>query len=200
VSFAAMWTSMMVVMMLPSFVPVLWRCRATLHAAPVHRSWLGAVTLAAAYFTAWAAVGIGVYPVGAGLATVAMRFPAVAGAVPLGVAIVVVLAGALQLTPWKAQRLACCRERHACRAALPDTIAAALRHGWRMGCECVACCAGLTVILLVTGVMDVAVMMVVTAAITLERLAPSGRRAAQGIGVATVAWGVVLAARAVGIP
>jgi predicted metal-binding membrane protein len=198
-SFTAMWTLMMVAMMLPSFVPVLWRRRATWHGAHLGASLLRAVALAVAYFATWAAVGIGVYPVGAGLATAAMRFPAVARAVPLGVAIVVVLAGALQFTRWKARRLACCREPRACRAAWPDTPASAWRHGWRMGRDCVSCCAGLTAILLVTGVMDVGVMMLVTAGITLERLAPSGARAAHAVGVVAIACGALLAARAVGI-
>jgi hypothetical protein len=41
-----------------------------------------------------------------------------------------------------------------------------LQHGLRLGLHCGACCAGLTAILLVIGVVDLRVMAVVTAAIT----------------------------------
>ena len=44
------------------------------------------------------------------------------------------------------------------------------------------CCAGLTVILLVIGVMDLRAMAVVTAAITAERLAPAGEQVARASG------------------
>ena len=61
------------------------------------------------------------------------------------------------------------------------------------------CCAGLTVILLVIGVMDLRAMAVVTAAITAERLAPAGEQVARGIGAAAIGTGLFLVARAVGI-
>jgi len=47
--------------------------------------------------------------------------------------------------------------------------------------------------------MDLRAMVAVTAAITLERLAPSDERVAQGIGTVIVAAGSVLVARAVGL-
>jgi predicted metal-binding membrane protein len=51
-------------------------------------------------------------------------------------------------------------------------------------------------ILLVGGVMDLRVMAVVTTAITIERLAPDGERAARAIGVAFAVAGLLLVARA----
>jgi predicted metal-binding membrane protein len=60
----------------------------------------------------------------------------------------------------------------------------------------VYCCAGLTAVLLVIGVMDVRAMTAVTAAITLERLAPEGQRMARVIGVILVAAGLAMIARA----
>jgi predicted metal-binding membrane protein len=55
-------------------------------------------------------------------------------------------------------------------------------------------------ILLAAGVMDLPLMAVVTAAITAERLAPFGERIARAIGVALVAAGLCLIARAVAVP
>ena len=54
-------------------------------------------------------------------------------------------------------------------------------------------------VLLAVGVMDLRVMAAVTAAVTLERLAPSGERVARAIGVAGVVAGLVVIARAVGV-
>jgi predicted metal-binding membrane protein len=54
-------------------------------------------------------------------------------------------------------------------------------------------------VLLAVGMMDVRWMAVVTAAITVERVVPSGERVARAIGVAVIAWGVVLIARAAGL-
>jgi len=58
-------------------------------------------------------------------------------------------------------------------------------------------CANLTIILLVVGVMDLAAMAVVTAAITLERLAPAGERVARVIGGAIMGAGLFLIIEAV---
>ena len=69
----------------------------------------------------------------------------------------------------------------------------------RLGLHCGTSCANLTVILLVVGVMDLRAMTVVTAVITLERLAPAGERVARAIGVGIVATGIVLISRATGL-
>jgi predicted metal-binding membrane protein len=68
-----------------------------------------------------------------------------------------------------------------------------------LGLHCSYCCASLTAILLVVGVMDLRSMILVTGAITAERLAPSGQHVARAIGAVAVAAGVVLIARAVGL-
>jgi predicted metal-binding membrane protein len=51
-------------------------------------------------------------------------------------------------------------------------------------------------ILLVVGVMDLRAMVIVGAAITVERLAPNGARVARRIGVVAVAAGLILIAQA----
>ena len=55
------------------------------------------------------------------------------------------------------------------------------------------------VLLLVCGVMDIGAMAVVTVAVTIERLAPDGGRAARGIGFAAVGTGLLLIVRAAGL-
>ena len=68
----------------------------------------------------------------------------------------------------------------------------------RFGLHCSYCCAGLTAILLVIEVMDQRVMAVVTAAITVERLAPAGERVGRAIVAVVVGAGLFLIARAAG--
>jgi predicted metal-binding membrane protein len=191
-AFVGMWAAMMPAMMLPSVAPALWRYRRALEArGDLHPD--GRVTFAAiAYFCIWTLCGIVVFPVGAALAAAAMQIPALARLVPTATAIVVVIAGALQFTAWKARRLGCCRGARVPESAPNASAADAWRHGVRLGVDCVACCGGLTAILLVVGVMNVGAMVAVTAAITLERLAPGGERIARVIGAIAMGSGLVL--------
>jgi predicted metal-binding membrane protein len=128
-----------------------------------------------------------------------MRHPALARAVPLAVSVIVLIAGALQFTAWKAHHLSCCREAPGAGHTLPADSGTAWRHGLRLGLHCSYCCANLTAIFLVIGVMDLRAMAVVTAAITLERLAPAGERVAQSVGAVVIAVGLFLIARAVSL-
>ena len=195
-SFIGMWIVMMVAMMLPSLAPALQRYRGAIGGAGGAR--LGRLTLlvGVGYFAVWAALGVALFPLGAALASVAMERPALARAVPTVIGVVVLVAGVLQLTPWKARHLARCREAPR-RRPLPADAATAWRLGLRLGRHCIYSCAGLTAVLLVMGVMDVRVMVVVTAAITAERLAPAGEAVARAVGVVAVEAGALLITRAV---
>ena len=64
---------------------------------------------------------------------------------------------------------------------------------------CSLCCANLTAVLLVLGIMDLRAMAAVTAAITAERLAPAGERVAQAIGLVIIGAGLILIVRASGL-
>ena len=198
-SFIGMWVVMMVAMMLPCLVPMLWRYRQAL--ANTGKSRLGLLTalVGVAYFFVWTVFGTIAFPVGAALAAVEMQQPALARAVPIAVGVVVLIAGALQFTAWKARQLACCRAAPGRGRTLPADAGTAWRYGLRLGLHCSSCCAALTAILLVVGVMDLRVMTVVTAATTLERLAPAGERVARAIGSLVVGAGMLLIARAAGL-
>jgi predicted metal-binding membrane protein len=198
-SFVGMWAVMMLAMMLPSLVPMLRRYRQAIGRAGQTRLGLLTILAAASYFTVWTALGMAVFPLGAGLAATAIEQPALARTVPFAAAAVVLLAGALQFTPWKAHHLVCCREMPTCLRLPPADANAALRYGLRLGVRCSACCANLAAILIVLGVMDLRVMAIVTAAITAERLLPAGERIARGIGVIVVTAGLLLTARAAGL-
>jgi predicted metal-binding membrane protein len=199
-----MWVVMMVAMMLPSLVPMLWRYRQAVGrtgqaVGKTGKSRLGRLTalVGVGYFFVWTVFGMAAFPLGVALAAIEMQLPALARAVPIAVGVVVLITGALQFTAWKAHHLACCREA-GCGRTLSADAGTAWRHGLRLGLHCSYCCAGLTAILLVIGVMDLRVMAVVTAAITVERLAPAGERVARAIGVVGVGAGLFLIVRAAG--
>jgi predicted metal-binding membrane protein len=182
-SFVATWTVMMAAMMLPSLAPALRRGSRPL-------------VLALGYLSPWAALGVAVHLAGAALAAAAVRRPDLAPAIPVASGVVVLLAGALQFTAWKAHHLA----RY--RAAADDgrggspSAAAAWRHGLRLGLHCIRSCAGPTAVLLALGAMDVRVMAAVTLAVTAERLALRGLLAARVGGAAAVGAGLALIAAA----
>jgi predicted metal-binding membrane protein len=195
-SFAGMWVVMMAAMMLPSLAPMLWRYRVAV--ARTNETRLGSLTVLAGlgYFFVWALAGVAVFPLGTALAALEMESPALARAVPLTAAAIVLVAGALQFTSWKAHHLACCREAPGSACTLPADAGTAWRQGVRFGLHCGLSCANLTAILLVVGVMDLRAMAAVTAAITAERLPPGGQGVVRGVGAVTVGAGVFLIARA----
>jgi predicted metal-binding membrane protein len=207
-SFLGMWVVMMAAMMLPSLVLMLGRYRRAVGAIGETRlAWL-TVVVGAGYFFVWTALGAAVFPLGVALTALERELPALARAVPVAAGVIVLIAGALQFTAWKARRLACCRAAlghwHCLMMpqggrGLPADAATAWRHGLRLGLHCSYCCAGLTMILLVAGVMDWRVMAGVTAAITIERMTPHGERAARAIGAGIIGAGVLLIVRAVGL-
>jgi predicted metal-binding membrane protein len=198
-SFLGMWVVMMLGMMSPALLPMLWRYRQAVGRAGEGRLGLLTLLAGAGYFAVWTALGIVVFPLGAGLAAAAMQEPALARAVPLAAGAIVLFAGAVQFTAWKLHHLARCRTTPGCCYLLPADAGAAMRHGLRLGGHCAASCANLTAILLVMGVMDLGVMAVVTAAITAERLLPAGESIARGIGAVAVTAGLLLTVRAAGL-
>jgi predicted metal-binding membrane protein len=189
-----MWVVMMLAMMLPSLLPMLTRYRDGV--GSVNQTNLGRLTafVGTGYFFVWTMFGIAVFPLGVALATIEMQQPALASGVPIAVGVVVVIAGALQFTRWKLHHLVTCRELPACGVALRADSLTAVRHGLRLGLHCGYCCANLMTILLIIGAMAF-----VMTAITIERLAPAGERAARAVGAVVVAAGLLLIAQAVGI-
>lgn len=191
-AFLAMWVVMMVAMMLPSLTPTLWRyyqamSRTTGKPQHVRRVQLTMI-VGLGYFMVWMLLGAAVFPIGVVLATMAMRSSALASSVPMVAGVIVLSGGAVQFTDWKAHRLACCRSTPTCHL-LPANMAGTGQYGLHLGFQCICCCAGLTAILLVVGIMNLRAMALVTAATTIERFAPTVT-AARIIGVVVVAAGL----------
>lgn len=190
-TFLAMWTVMMVAMMLPVFAPELRRFRRAVGPSQA----LPAIGFTLGYFAVWAAVGLVSYPIGVSFNALAMRSEMLSRFTPLLGGLVVMLAGALQCTSWKARALARCRHEEECCGSHRVIPRGALRAGARLGLRCTCCCAALTAILLVTGVMDLLAMALVTFAISAERLTRSAH-VARWVGCLVLVAGVVRVGRA----
>jgi predicted metal-binding membrane protein len=197
--FLGMWVVMMVAMMLPYLVPALWRYRQAVSGTGETSLGLRTALVGTGYFFVWTSIGLAAFPLGATLAALQMLSPALSRATPVAAGVVVLLAGALQFTRWKAHGLACCRQSLRADHTFPSTTLTAWRYGLRLGLDCARCCANLMALLLVLGVMDLRAMAVVAAAITLERLAPAGDRVARTLGAVVVPAGLVFMAQALGL-
>ncbi len=191
-TFLGMWTVMMMAMMLPAVLPALRSYRRAVAGARVH---MLSARMAAAYLLVWALSGAMLFPIGVTLAHLEMQLPAFARAVPTLASLVLLIAGALQLSRWKQRQLACCRHSSACHPRGTDARSA-WRHGFDLGLKCCACCAPLTAMLLVVGVMDLGAMAAASVAIALVRLVPRGRRIARASGILLFGAGLTMLAAA----
>jgi predicted metal-binding membrane protein len=157
--FSASWTAMMAAMMLPGAVPAVLRC--------THASGrvLAAPLFAGSYIAIWVVVGMAVY---------ALYRPH--GTVAAGV--VVIAAGAYELTPVKRHFRQRCHENS--------------RSGLVFGLDCVGSSAGLMAILFVLGVMSVLWMAVIAVVVVAQKLLPARAVLDVPLALAIVGLGIVV--------
>ena len=193
-AFIGMWTVMMTAMMLPSSAPQ-WRRHGRRTLGSRHSLWL-ALIAAAVYLAVWALGGTLVFCAGNAFAASLPHASAVARAVPLSSGLSILLAGAVQFTAWKRQRVTCPPRVLFYDPDRTRGMRAACRFGLRLAMHEAFCCANLMAVVLAIGVMDLRVMAAMTAAATAERLSPSCRHTGRAIGAAIVATGMLAIARA----
>ncbi|SIT41320.1 conserved membrane hypothetical protein [Paraburkholderia piptadeniae] len=201
-SFVGMWLVMMIAMMLPSLAPVLWRYHEAVGLTDERNGTDGrrvaplTALVSVGYFFVWTVAGVAVFALGAATTALALHFATLAHAIPAAAGVAVLVAGVVQFSAWKARYLACCRCTTMSGRARSTHARAAWLHGLRLGVHCCYCCAGLTAVLLIDGIMDLYAMAFVTAAITAERLARAGERVARATGVVVMVMGVTMLVRA----
>jgi len=177
--FLGMWAVMMLAMMMPVAAPMLARYRRAVRAGNLN---VLTASVAGGYFAVWMLAGVVIFALGVVFTEWTMQSPPASRAVPVSGALVILAAGASQFTAWKSRLLACCRHSIDCSRDTRPSYRDAWRHGLGIGLRCVGCCAALTAVLLVTGVMDLRAMAMVTLAICAERLMPARLRAARVTG------------------
>jgi predicted metal-binding membrane protein len=200
--FVAIWTVMMVAMMLPGAAPMIFMfasAQARRGRGVAVPTWI----FVAGYLLIWAAAGLAVYAlveIGSALAT-GLAPAARSRWGPLALGITVAAAGLYQFTPIKRVCLDHCRSPLAFIAQhWRDGRVGALAMGLRHGAYCFGCCWALFAVLVAAGVMSLAWMLLLTLVVCVEKLFPRGRLAGAVTGVALIAVGVVVASGAIGMP
>ncbi|MGN6316143.1 copper chaperone [Trinickia sp.] len=168
-AFVAMWTVMMIPMMLPSLTPALWVH--WMHARGIvgRRAAWSTLLVGFGYFAFWLVLGVVVFAVGAALSAGLLRSTVLARSMPVVSGVVIVLAGCVQFTPWKAGRLACCRTSPLDGFAPVNKCCAAFRYGFALAVHSGVCCANWMAVLFSIGIMDPRAMLTVTVAMLIEQ-------------------------------
>ena len=193
-----MTASMMVAMMLPSITPTLWRHRRHLLATRTPCAGRRTTLFALGYASVWTTIGLALSAMDAELSRTRVPSAMDAPFAPSIIGAVILCAGILQCSRWKAKRLLRCREACAVPSAARKSVMSALGDGWRLGLDCGLSCAAPMAVLFVAGIMDTRMMLVITVAITVERVAPSGARIARVTGALAMIAGLVMCVRAMG--
>jgi predicted metal-binding membrane protein len=192
----AMWAVMMTGMMLPSAGPMILIYGAAVRRKEGPRAASLTYGLAAGYVTVWVFFSL--------LATLAQRTlseqrlisPMMEPTSPIVGAILLIGAGVYQLTPLKQ---ACLR---ACQSPLMFLMrrwrsgwSGAFRLGIHHGVYCLGCCWALMLLLFVGGVMNLVVILGLTAFVSFEKLGLFGRRGAPISGILLIAMGLWMLTR-----
>jgi predicted metal-binding membrane protein len=193
--YVGVWIVMMAAMMLPSVAPaaVAYSSFAERRALAGRRP-VPTLVFVGGYLVAWTFFGLmayAVYRLAAGTAPRLLAWDRGGRYVAAGA---LVCAGIYELAPLKQACLRRCRGPIAVVGRWRDGPAGALGMGVRHGLDCVGCCFGLMLALFALGVMSLAWMAIVGAAIAAEKLLPRGGRVALGVGAAVIVAGVWVAA------
>jgi predicted metal-binding membrane protein len=189
--FIACWAVMMTAMMLPSALPMiaLYGAMQRGAVAPGTKGVPQAV-FTLVYLGLWAATGLPVYFAHTLLAALAGSTLAYA------IAVILVAAGAYQLSPLKQVCLRVCRSPLGFllghwRAGRRGSLAL----GWSHALYCLGCCWALMLVLVAAGAMGLPWVLLITAVVAAEKLMSGGEWIARVAGSALVLLGVTVALR-----
>jgi predicted metal-binding membrane protein len=193
----AMWAAMMAGMMLPTITPLLLLyARAMRTRTDVANASARIYAMAAGYVVVWAAFSVGATILQRVLGEASWLTVMMEPASSRIAAVLLFIAGAYQLTPLKAACLRGCRSPiTALTTRWREGAIGAFRMGVSHGMYCLGCCWALMLLLFAGGVMNLAVILVLTAWVVIEKLAPFGEHTARAGGVFLLAAGVWMLAR-----
>jgi len=186
----AMWAVMMTGMMLPSAAPLLLLYGAAARRSSPQTAARQTYALAAGYLVAWSTFSLGATALQRALASLLLLSPMMEAANSRVSAALLLIAGVYQWTPLKNACL------HACQSPVGFLMGrwrsggrGAFWMGLEHGSHCVGCCWALMLLLFAGGVMNVLVIVVLTAFVVLEKLVPVGRLGARISGAFLIAAG-----------
>ena len=179
----AMWAVMMTGMMLPSAGPMIMLAGNTGRGTS-HHTYL----LALGYVAVWAVFSVGATALQWWLAGHFVITPMMEVSSRRAAAVLLLVAGIYQWTPWKRACLIACQSPVAFVMRRWRSGAwGALRMGIEHGTFCVGCCWALMLLLFAGGVMNLTVIAALTAFVAFEKLAPPGLHTARLSGVLLIA-------------
>ena len=177
----AMWGVMMAGMMLPSASPTLLLYGLVARRqTPDARAPRRIYALASGYLLVWVLFSAGATALQRLLAKLLIVSPMMETTSAVAAGVLLLIAGAYQLTPLKAACLQTCQSPlgFLMRRWRRGT-GGAFRMGLEHGAYCVGCCWALMLLLFAGGVMNLAVIAALTALVAFEKLAPFGRQGAR---------------------
>jgi predicted metal-binding membrane protein len=192
--FLAVWVIMMVAMMFPTAAPmilVFHKVQAGKRARG--ETFVSTWVFVAAYILVWALSGVLAYAGAVGAETIAAQAK-LSGATAARIGgLVLIFAGAYQLSPLKKVCLSKCRTPITfIVTSWHDGTLGAVRMGLEHGFFCLGCCWLLFLILFPLGIMNIAAMAIVTLLIFAEKALASGERIAMAAGIALILYGMAV--------
>ena len=192
--FIAIWIVMMVAMMFPTAAPmILMFSKIYASKRQQERPFVPTWVFVSAYLLVWSLCGVVAYPLAVGIEQLAAQSMwLMENAARLG-GVVLLVAGLYQLSPLKDICLSKCRTPlQFILSSWHDGYGGAFRMGLEHGAYCLGCCWLLFVILFPLGIMNLAVMALVTALIFAEKALPIGRQISKLAGVGLIVYGVLV--------
>ena len=192
--FFSIWIVMMVAMMFPTAAPMILMFSKIYTSKrqqelPFVPTWV----FVSAYLLVWSLCGVVAYPLAVGIEQLAgQSMWLMDNAARLG-GVVLLLAGLYQLSPLKDICLSKCRTPlQFILSSWHDGYGGAFRMGLEHGAFCLGCCWLLFVILFPLGIMNIAVMALVTALIFAEKALPIGRQISKLAGAGLIVYGSLI--------
>jgi predicted metal-binding membrane protein len=187
----AMWAAMMAGMMLPTITPQLMLYARAVRNRPNASPSLRIYAMALGYLLVWALFSVGATALQRALASGSLLTTMMEPASSRTAAVFLFIAGAYQLTPLKGACLRACRSPITELATRwKDGVAGAFQMGVSHGLYCLGCCWALMLLLFAGGVMNLVVILVLTAWVAIEKLAPLGVWTSRAGGALLAAAGV----------
>ena len=190
----AMWSVMMVAMMLPSAAPMILlfsRIGATRRARGDRNT--PVIFFAVGYLAVWTAFSAVAASIQWNLHSLAVLSPEMRVASPFASAAILIAAGVYQWLPLKQSCLSHCRSPLGfLSTSWREGHGGAVRMGITHGAFCLGCCWMIMALLFVAGVMNLAWVAALSAVVLLEKIVPGGPVVARVAGVLFIVAGVSL--------
>jgi predicted metal-binding membrane protein len=188
----AMWSIMMVAMMLPTAAPTIIRIAGRADGVS------SAAFFAAGYLIVWIAFSAAATMAQWAFDSAHLLSDAMAIRSEVAAGLIVVAAGLYQLSRVKRTCLRrCCSSNNLLANVQTQSSSAAARAGVTYGISCLGCCWALMCLLFVAGVMNIFWIAAITICVFAEKTLPSGLLIARVTAVGLIGWGSVALAVAV---